>query len=71
MGDTLHILQKWKIQGKPKGPAAPLKVMMVFLLHLYVYFYGFTYLFLNSDWLKSLKNKQKNRYFDIKVNFGY
>ena len=22
-------------------------------------FYGFTYLFLNSDWLKSLKNKHK------------
>ena len=26
---------------------------------LYIYFYGFTYLFLNSDWLKSFKNKQK------------
>ena len=44
---------------KPGGPAVPLKVMMVFLLHLYIYFYGLTYLFLNSDWLKNLKNKQK------------
>ena len=59
MGDTLHILQWWIIQVKPGGPAVSLKVMIVFLFHLYIYFYCFTYLLLNSDWIKKLKNKQK------------
>ena len=49
---------------KPGEPALPLKVMMTFLLLLYIYFYGFTYIFLNSDWLRSLENKQKNRFFE-------
>ena len=31
----------------------------VVLLLLYIYFYGLTSFFLNSNWLKSLKNKQK------------
>ena len=45
MGDTLDILQEWIIQVKPGGPALPLKVVMVFLLLLSIYFYGFTYRF--------------------------
>ena len=57
--DTLYILQLCITLVKPGGPAVPLKVMMVFLLQLHVYFYSYTYLVLNSDWLKSLKNKQK------------
>ena len=48
MGDTLRILQWWVIQVKAGGPAVPLKVIMVFLLLRYIYFYGFTSLFLNS-----------------------
>ena len=59
MGDTLHILQYWIIQMKPGGPSVPLKLMMMFLLHRFVYFYGFTYPLLNSDWLKSLKTGKK------------
>ena len=59
MGDTLRILQWWVIQVKAGGPAVPLKVIMVFLLLRYIYFYGFTSLFLNSDWLKSLKKQEK------------
>ena len=39
MGDTLHILHV-----TPGGPAVPLKVMMVFVLLLYIFVYGFTYL---------------------------
>ena len=58
-GDTLHILQQWIIEVKPRGPAVKLKVMIVFLFPLYIYVYGLTYLLLNLDWLKSLKNKQK------------
>ena len=39
--------------------AVSLKKMMAFLLHLHIcFFYGFTYLSLNSDWLKSLTNKE-------------
>ena len=59
MGDTLHIIQYWIIQVKPGEHAVPLKVMMVIALLLFIQFYVFTYLFLNSDWLKSLQNKQK------------
>ena len=59
MGATLHILQYGIIQVKPGKPAVLLKVMMVFVVLLYTYFYGFTYLSLNSDWLMSLKNKQR------------
>ena len=29
---------------KPGGPAKPLKAVMVFLIHLYIYSYAFTYL---------------------------
>ena len=59
LNDTLHILQMWIIQVKPEGPAMPLKITMVFLLLLYLYFYGLNYLFWNSEWLKSLKSKHK------------
>ena len=56
--DQVNLYKTAFKQVKPEGPAVPLKVMMMFLLHLYVYFYGFTCLLLNSDWLKSLRNKQ-------------
>ena len=68
MGDTLYILQQWIIQVKPGGPAVPLKVMMVFLLLLYVYFYGFTY---KCRLAKKLEKQAKNRYFDVTANFEY
>ena len=63
MSDALHILQWWIIQVKSRGPAVTIKVMMVFLFHIYICFYGFTYLFLNSE--------AKNRFFDITANFEY
>ena len=66
MGETLHILQQWIKQVKPGGPAVPFKAMIVFLLLLYIYFYV-----LLIFYLKNLKNKQKNRYFDITANFEY
>ena len=65
MGDTLHILQQRIIQVKPGGPAVPLKVMMAFLFHLNIYFYGFTYLSLNSDWLKSLATDFNRQVRDV------
>lgn len=43
MGNILNIFLWWIIQVKPGAPAVPLKAMMVFLIHLYVDFYGFTY----------------------------
>ena len=39
--------------------------------HLYVYFYSFSYQSFNSGWLKSPKNKKKNKYSDIIANFVY
>ena len=46
MGDTLHI---YSVDNTTKawGVAVPLKAMMVFMIHLYVYIYGFSYLLLN------------------------
>ena len=66
MGDTLYILQQWIIQVKPGGPAVPLKVMMVFLLLLYIYFYGFT-----CRLAQKLEKQAKNRYFDVTAKLEY
>ena len=57
MGDTLHILPLWVIQVKHRGPAVPLKAMMIFLIHHYVYFYGF-YLFFKLKLAKKPLQKQ-------------
>ena len=55
----------------PGGPAGPLKVMMVFLLLLYIYFYGITYLFFAFRLAKKLEKQDKNMYFDITANCEY
>ena len=46
MGGTHHVLKYWIIQVKPGEPAVPLKEVMVFLINLRVYFYGFSAVFL-------------------------
>ena len=56
---------------KPGNATVPLKVKMVFLLLLYIYFDGFTYLFLKFRLVKKLERQAKNRYFDIRANFEY
>ena len=56
---------------KPGNATVPLKVKMVFLLLLYIYFDGFTYLFLKFRLVKKLERQAKNRYFDIRPNFEY
>lgn len=59
MGNILNIFLWWIIQVKPGAPAVPLKAMMVFLIHLYVDFYGFTY-FIKFRLGKKLEKQTKN-----------
>ena len=56
---------------KPGGPGVPLKVMIVFRLLLYIYFYDFDYLFFKFILTKKLEKQAKTKYFDITTNFEH
>ena len=55
----------WDVDLQNDRPAVPLKLMMVFLVHRYVCFYGLVYLFHKIQIVKSMQNKPKHWYFDI------